>query len=128
MDLRKIGTIHILIVEDDSFNVHLLSALLKKIADVKIISTDDGKEALKILESDKKVDVILLDIHMPKMGGKDVLNAIRKQETYNDIPVIIISVDGLNEDELLKMGANDFVLKPFDIEQFTTVLQKQLNR
>jgi len=128
MDLRKIGTIHILIVEDDSFNVHLLSALLKKIADVKIISTDDGKEALKILESDKKVDVILLDIHMPKMGGKDVLNAIRKQETYNDIPVIIISVDGLDEDELLKMGANDFVLKPFDIEQFTTVLQKQLNR
>jgi len=128
MDLRKIGTIHILIVEDDSFNVHLLSALLKKIADVKIISTDDGKEALKILESDKKVDVILLDIHIPKMGGKDVLNAIRKQETYNDIPVIIISVDGLDEDELLKMGANDFVLKPFDIEQFTTVLQKQLNR
>jgi two-component system chemotaxis sensor kinase CheA len=128
MDLRNIGKINVLIVEDDSFNVHLISALLKKIADVEITATDDGKEALAILESgDKAIDVVLLDLHMPKMDGKDVLTAIRQQSKYNNIPVIIISVDGLDEDELLKLGADDFVLKPFDIDKFAAVLAKQLS-
>jgi len=128
MDLRKIGRINVLIVEDDSFNIHLISALLNKIADVEITSTDDGKEALAILESgDKAIDVVLLDLHMPKMEGRDVLAAIRQQSKYNNIPVIIISVDGLNEDELLKLGADDFVLKPFDIDKFAAVLGKHLS-
>jgi two-component system chemotaxis sensor kinase CheA len=128
MDLRNLGKINVLIVEDDSFNVHLISALLKKIADVEITATDDGKEALEVLESgDKAIDVVLLDLHMPKMDGRDVLAAIRQQSKYNNIPVIIISVDGLDEDELLKLGADDFVLKPFDIDKFAAVLAKQLS-
>jgi len=128
MDLRNLGRINVLIVEDDSFNVHLLSALLKKIADVEITSTDDGREAIEILESgDHAIDVILLDLHMPKMEGRDVLATIRQQSKYNHIPIIIISVDGLDEDELLKMGADDFVLKPFDIDKFAAVLEKQLS-
>jgi two-component system chemotaxis sensor kinase CheA len=128
MDLRNIGKINVLIVEDDKFNVHLISALLKKIADVEITATDDGREALGILESgDKAIDVVLLDLHMPKMDGKDVLTTIRQQSKYNNIPVIIISVDGLDEDELLKRGADDFVLKPFDIDKFAAVLAKQLS-
>jgi two-component system chemotaxis sensor kinase CheA len=128
MDLKNLGKINVLIVEDDKFNVHLISALLKKIADVEITATDDGKEALEILESgDKAIDVVLLDLHMPKMDGKDVLTTIRQQSKYNNIPVIIISVDGLDEDELLKLGADDFVLKPFDIDKFAAVLAKQLS-
>jgi two-component system chemotaxis sensor kinase CheA len=101
---------------------------LKKIADVEITATDDGREALAILEAgDKAIDVVLLDLHMPKMEGRDVLAAIRQQSKYNNIPVIIISVDGLDEDELLKLGADDFVLKPFDIDKFAAVLAKQLS-
>jgi len=128
MDLKNLGKINVLIVEDDSFNVHLISALLKKIADVEITATDDGREALGILESrDKAIDIILLDLHMPKMEGSDILTAIRQQSKYNTIPIIIISVDGFDEDELLKRGADDFVLKPFDIEKFAVVFAKQLN-
>ena len=128
MDLRNIGKINVLIVEDDSFNIHLISALLKKIADVEITATDDGKEAIGILESgEKAIDVVLLDLHMPKMDGRDVLTAIRQQSKYNNIPIIIISVDGLDEDELLKLGADDFVLKPFDIDKFAATLAKHLS-
>jgi len=128
MDLRNIGKINVLIVEDDSFNIHLISALLNKIADVEITATDDGKEAIGILESgEKAIDVVLLDLHMPKMDGRDVLTAIRQQSKYNNIPIIIISVDGLDEDELLKLGADDFVLKPFDIDKFAATLAKHLS-
>jgi CheY-like chemotaxis protein len=128
MDLKSIGKINVLIVDDDKFNIQLLSALLGKIADVDIVSTDDGKEALEILDSgDKPIDIVLLDLHMPKMEGKDILKTIRQQSKYNHIPVIIISVDGLDEDELLRMGADDFVLKPFDIDKFAAVLAKQLS-
>ena len=127
MDLKTLGKINVLVVEDDAFNVHLLSALLKKIADVEITSTDDGREAIEILDSgDKAIDIILLDLHMPKMEGKDVLTAIRQQSKYNHIPIIIISVDGLNEEELLQMGADDFILKPFDLDKFVSVFAKQL--
>jgi CheY-like chemotaxis protein len=126
-DLKDLGTINVLIVEDDKFNIQLLSALLKKIADFDITSTDDGEEALALLDSDEKeIEIVLLDLHMPKMEGEDVLRAIRSQSKYNHIPIIIISVDGLDENELLEMGADDFILKPFDIDKFANILSKYL--
>jgi CheY-like chemotaxis protein len=128
MELKK-DKINVLIIDDDSFNIHLVSALMKKIANVEITATDDGKEALAILESgDKIIDVVLLDLHMPKMDGRDILIAIREQNKYDNIPVVIISsVDGLERNELLNLGANDLVLKPFDVNMFVSVLLNQLS-
>lgn len=127
MSLKHLGTINMLIVEDDAFNIQLIRSLLAKISDTNIISTDDGLEALKILEfGDEKIDMVLLDLHLPGQNGKDILSVIRKNEKFDDLPVLIISVDGIDEVELRNMGANDFILKPFDIDEFAAKISFNL--
>jgi DNA-binding response OmpR family regulator len=127
MSLKHLGTINMLLVEDDAFNIQLIRSLLAKISDTNIISTDDGLEALKILEfGDEKIDMVLLDLHLPGKNGKEILNFIRKNEKFNDLPVLIISVDGMDEIELRNMGANDFILKPFDIDEFASKISTNL--
>jgi DNA-binding response OmpR family regulator len=127
MSLKHFGKINILIVEDDTFNIQLIRSLLAKISDTNIVSTDDGSDALKILESgDEKIDLVLLDLHLPLKSGREVLESIRSNNTFDDLPVLIISVDGMDEIELRNMGANDFILKPFDIDEFTSKISANL--
>ncbi len=121
MSLKHLGNKNILIVEDDAFNAQLLRSLLTKISDMNILSAHDGAGALKFFEPGKDIiDMVLLDIRMPIMDGKDLLMHIRQNKTLNDMPVLIISVDNSNKRELLEMGANDFVLKPFDIDDLAS--------
>ena len=121
MSLKYLGNKNILIVEDDIFNIQLLRSLLTKISDMNIITAHDGVSALKFLEpGTDKIDMILLDIRMPIMDGKEMLGHIRENETLADIPVLIISVDQDNETELREMGANDFILKPFNIDDLAS--------
>ncbi len=121
MSLKYLGNKNILIVEDDIFNIQLLRSLLTKISDMNIITAHDGVSALKFLEPGiDKIDMILLDIRMPIMDGKEMLGHIRENETLADIPVLIISVDQDNETELREMGANDFILKPFNIDDLAS--------
>jgi DNA-binding response OmpR family regulator len=63
--------------------------------------------------------MVLLDLHLPQMTGKEILHNIRKNRKFDKLPVLIISVDGMDEIELRDMGANDFILKPFDIDNFS---------
>ena len=116
----------ILIVDDDKFNIQLIETMLEKIADVKVIATDKGSEALNVLKTQERhVDMVLLDLYMPEMDGEEVLYAIRK-ELQMDIPVLIITVNGLDEKEILEKGANDFVLKPFDLNDLKIKILKHL--
>jgi len=111
---------NVLIVEDDKFNIQLLETIFSKLEmDVNIISTDDGEEALNIIEtSDPSIDMLLLDLHLPEMGGREILEKVRKSKDKKELPILIITVDGFDESELREMGANDFMLKPFDVTDF----------
>ena len=127
MSLKHFGNINMLVVEDDAFNIQLIRSILEKISDTTIISTDNGLEALKILEfGEEKIDMVLLDLHLPIKSGREVLEFIRNNEKFNDLPVLIISVDGMDEIELRNMGANDFILKPFDIDEFASKIAQNL--
>ncbi len=117
MSLKYLKNKNILVVEDDAFNAQLLRSLLAKISNMNIITAYDGASALTFLEPGKdKIDMILLDIRMPIMDGKEMLGHIRQNKALDDIPVLIISVDKSNEKQLREMGANDFILKPFNID------------
>ena len=117
MSLKYIGKKNILVVEDDAFNIQLIRSILSKVSEMNIISSHDGANALSVLESgEDNIDMILLDIRMPIMNGEELLKRIRQNEKFDNVPVLIISVDKSNEKELRKIGANDFILKPFDID------------
>ncbi len=120
----------VLIVEDDGFNLQLLRTMLKQAiecSDCEVIANDRGSEVIEMLKrGEPRIDLLLLDIYLPEMGGDEILQEVRKIPQYEDLPIFIISVDGLDEKKYLEMGATDFILKPFNPNVLMEKLRKYL--
>ena len=114
----------ILVVDDDETIRNTLSDLLSEEHRCHTAETAEG--ALKLLDAES-YDVVLTDISMPGLSGLELLGHVR--QTYPDTPVIIIS--GISDQEhakgLLKMGAFDFLLKPFRLETVEDSVNRAIN-
>ncbi len=86
---------------------------------------EDGESALKLIDT-KPFDVVLLDIRMPKMNGLEVLKRVRK--SHPNLPVIMFTAIGTSERaiEAMKMGAFDYVAKPFDVEELLAIVHRAI--
>ena len=109
----------ILIIDDDEGLVHFLSRFFSKLGNDVTFSTD-GPSALDML-SREQFDLILLDYKMPGLNGLDTLRQIRKSQVKT--PVIIMTAYGTTETaiEAMKLGAYDYLLKPFDREELRRI-------
>lgn len=107
--------IRILVVEDDVKIARLLELELNHAA-YHVDCVYDGLSALSILH-EHLFDLVLLDIMMPKLDGMEVINEIRKYDS--ELPVLILSAKGQIQDKIkgLDRGANDYVTKPFIVEE-----------
>ncbi|MFA5308866.1 MAG: response regulator transcription factor [Dehalococcoidales bacterium] len=105
---------HILIVDDDPAILRLLSTNLKA-RGYEIFTATDGEESLEKVQKDF-VDLIILDLMMPKVDGVEVCRRIRE---WSDIPIIILSARGDENDKVkcLELGADDYLTKPFGIAE-----------
>lgn len=101
----------ILVVDDESRMRKLVKDFLVK-KGYLVKEAGDGAEAIDIFFSDKKLDLIILDVMMPKMDGWEVLKEIRK---YSKIPVIMLTAKSEEQDELLgfELGVDEYISKPF---------------
>jgi CheY-like chemotaxis protein len=128
----------ILLVEDNPDDVVLaLHALAKGQFEQDTMVVRDGKEALDYLFCEEKFadrtkgnpQVILLDLDLPKVDGREVLKKIRSHESTQFIPVIILTASKEEKDKLetLKGGANLFMVKPVDLDQFNKIMQQFLH-
>lgn len=106
----------ILIVDDTAMNREIMGDLLAEEYDISYAS--DGVEALKALRSHKdRIDLVLLDLQMPNMNGREVIAQMQIDEELISIPVVILTVDQDAELDCLRIGAMDFIPKPYpDIE------------
>jgi len=104
----------ILVVDDDTAILRLLSTNLKA-RGYEVITATDGEEALDAVQKDY-IDLIILDIMMPKVDGVQVCRHIRE---WSDIPIIILSARGDENDKVkcLELGADDYLTKPFGIAE-----------
>lgn len=116
---------HILIVDDDVFNLQLLKRILQR--DYRITTVPSGELALKLLQN-TSFDLAVLDIMMGMTNGFDVLAAIRQLPGSADMPVIMLSALSQAEDVVrgLQLGANDYITKPFDMEVVRARVERQL--
>ena len=109
----------ILIAEDDPTSHKILKTILEK-WDYEVISTFNGKEALKVLMSEESPDIAILDWMMPGMDGVEVVKKVRA-EKKREVPVYIIMLTALTEKsniaEGLNAGADDYITKPYDREE-----------
>jgi len=101
----------VLVIDDENTVLNLIETYLHKIG-FSCLKAGDGKTGITLFD-EKKPDLVLLDLHMPRMDGFEVLEAIRARTT--EIPVIIISGVGTEKDttRALKLGAWDYITKPF---------------
>ncbi|MFD1674845.1 ATP-binding protein [Alicyclobacillus fodiniaquatilis] len=115
--------VRILIVDDDPVNVQVVTNHLTN-KGWKTLTAYSGPEALEILESEK-VDLVLLDVMMPKMSGLEVCSRIREMYTLNDLPVILLTAKNSMDDFILgfKAGANDYLTKPFMKEELNARIE-----
>lgn len=109
----------VLIVEDSSMTRSMIRALLEEMDDIDTVEAASGFEALKLLPSNT-YDLIITDINMPDINGLELINFIRKNDRYKEIPLMIVSTEKSEDDRRrgLEIGANDYVTKPFKPDQF----------
>ncbi len=103
----------VLAVDDDMINLKLLKSMLKKTGKVtEVIEAKNGSDAIGVLKSRDDIDLILLDIIMPIMGGIDVLKVVRADDNLRQLPIIVLTTDETKKSEALEFGANGFLMKP----------------
>jgi len=111
-------SLKVLVVDDDFINRKLIQALLKRHSELvgEVIEADNGSEALKALKDRPDIDLILLDILMPVLDGKEFLKIFRSDPENSRIPVIVLSTDDTQKSTVLDLGAEDFIIKPIGEE------------
>ena len=107
------------LIVDDSKTVCNLVAFILKAEGIKVTTAEDGLDGLEKLYSMPEVDLILTDINMPRMDGFSFIIAVREQDAYKDIPIIILSTEGGEEDiqKGIRLGANLYMVKPAQPEK-----------
>jgi putative two-component system response regulator len=115
----------ILVVDDEAGSRESLRMILKPIYDIH--TAENGKEAINFL-SQKKVDLVTLDLNMPGLSGIETLQKIRKVQP--DIEVMIITGYGTlsNAQEAIRLGAGDFISKPFNVPDIIAIVSKAFER
>ena len=116
----------ILVAEDDPLTSRFVTSLLRD-KGYQVLVAEDGEHASE-LAIDQQPDLILSDVVMPYRDGFEVLRIIRKDARLAEVPVIILSMKDKEEDIVLglQMGADDYVVKPFNARELLARIRKQL--
>jgi len=113
----------VLVVDDSKLLHRMFEMMLRQ---YPLVHAYDGREALDRLAEHKDIDLILLDINMPRMNGLEFLAAAKANPGFAKIPVIIITTEGTEDDTQrgLLAGAAAYVKKPFRNEELVSVINK----
>lgn len=121
----------ILLIEDNKRDQELAQAAFRicNVPKEDVTIVRDGVEAISLLldpANDNIPRVVILDLKMPKLDGKDVLKIIRQNDATQEIPVVILTSSNHDKDieECYKLGANSYIRKPISFSDFTEIVQK----
>jgi two-component system chemotaxis response regulator CheY len=111
----------VLVVDDSKLMHKMYEVMLRQYA---LVYALDGRQALERLREHPDIDLVLLDVNMPNMNGLEFLAELRADASRTDLPVIIISTEGRDEDTVrgLEAGATAYIKKPFHSEEILAVI------
>lgn len=117
-----------LVVDDSDVARMLIVALLKK-QNLTVLEAIDGKQALRILDRNPDISLVVTDYNMPKMDGMEFINQARKTHPRDELAIIGVSAtnDNIVSVKLLKSGANDFIARPFSHEEFNCRINQNID-
>lgn len=116
----------ILVVEDNQLNLDMLLDILK-IRDYSLAVARNGKEAMALAKSEKP-DLILMDVNMPEMGGKEAARKLRDLEGFRDLPIVALSADADPESvqRCLDAGYTHHIAKPFRVGELFKIIDQYI--
>ncbi|MFZ5542755.1 MAG: response regulator, partial [Pseudomonadota bacterium] len=118
-----------LIVDDDMRNIFALATVLDEEGMV-IVSADNGREAIRMVEADPTIDIVLMDVMMPEMDGLTTMQEIRKLPRGKELPMVAVTAKAMKGDrqKCIEAGAWDYLSKPVDPSNLLAVLRGWLCR
>jgi signal transduction histidine kinase/CheY-like chemotaxis protein len=132
VDIRKLDSIKVLLVDDNSINREILHDLLKDVNEnLEIAMAENGEIAINKMYHGG-IDLVLMDIQMPKMNGYEATEFIRKNMKYpiSEVPIVAMTAHALENvaESCFKAGMNDYVSKPIDIDLLVSKMCKLLDK
>ncbi|ATO13493.1 response regulator [Micromonospora sp. WMMA2032] len=125
--------VRILVVDDDPGDVLMIEEALEESDVEKVIDVvADGQEAMEFLRCEgrhveaQRPDVILLDLNMPRMDGRQVLGEVKRDENLRTIPIVVLTTSNADTDVVSSytLQANAYVTKPIDLDDFNDVVRR----
>jgi two-component system, chemotaxis family, chemotaxis protein CheY len=118
---------------DDAKTMRNMVQTILEHKDHTVITAEDGVDALKKLDKNK-IDMAVVDFHMPNMNGTTLIRKLRRMPEYKNIPILMLTTESsqFRKDKAKELGANGWLSKPFDPETLTravdTLLEKYSNK
>jgi CheY-like chemotaxis protein len=118
----------VLVVDDDIRNIFALTCVLERFK-MKVVSAENGKDAIQMLMDQRDIDVVLMDIMMPVMNGYSTIRTIRETAEFKSLPIIAVTAKAMKGDreKCLAAGASDYLCKPVAAEQLRSALHLWLH-
>ncbi len=119
----------VMLVDDDVRNLFALTSVLERHR-LKVLHAESGEEALEILESQPDVELVLMDIMMPRMDGYETIRKIRQQPRFAKLPIVALTAKAMKGDreKCVEAGASDYITKPVNLDDLIWVLRAWLPR
>ncbi len=119
----------VLVVDDDLRNIFALTSVLEQ-RDLTVLHAENGRSGIEVLQKNREIDLILMDIMMPGMDGYETIKAIRKIPEFESLPIIALTAKAMKGDreKCLRAGASDYVTKPVDLDHLFSVMRVWLAR
>ena len=114
----------VLLVDDDVRNLFALTTALERYG-LDVISAESGQEAIDLLNENKDIDIVLMDIMMPEMDGYETMKRIRKDARHKDLTIIAVTAKAMKGDRqrCIESGASDYMTKPVNVEQLSSLMR-----
>lgn len=118
---------NVLVVEDSPPMRNMLVFALNRVPELQVTEADDGVDALRKIAG-RRFDLVLTDLHMPILDGFKLLKRLRKDQSYKDVPIVIITTEEADEERqrALSMGANAYLTKPIQPTQVMALAREIL--
>lgn len=113
----------VLVVDDDPDILEVVSDVLG-LSGVRTLTASDGVQALAAIRGGADIGLVLLDLMMPRMSGVEVLAELKRDPALANLPVVVISGNFQTERAALAMGADEYLLKPLDVDVLMRVVAR----
>lgn len=117
----------VLIVEDSKASREFLASTAESLQGVQVVTAASGFDALKVLPR-HRFDLIITDINMPDINGLELINFVKKNPNYREVPLFVVTTEGRAQDRErgLKLGAAEYLIKPFEPEMLRALMRRYL--